>query len=89
MEKVTSGPWVTTGYLELAKVNIMMTRKQLNAGVSAMILPSKLPLPVLTGDDRHADIKWDLPTRWGVAVIGDKSALHPFMGKGKSMQWGT
>eukprot|EP00961_Rhodomonas_salina_P286365 3869516-Rhodomonas_salina.5 len=54
----------------------------------ATILPSKLPWPVLTGDDRHADIKWDWLTLRGVAVVGDKSALHPFMGKGKSTQWG-
>eukprot|EP00961_Rhodomonas_salina_P302991 3941052-Rhodomonas_salina.1 len=59
------------------------------AGVPATILPSKLPSPVLTGDDRHTDIKWDWPTLRGVAIVGDKSALHPFVGKGKFTQWGT
>eukprot|EP00961_Rhodomonas_salina_P163348 2200105-Rhodomonas_salina.2 len=48
-----------------------------------------LPRPVLTGDDRHTDIKWDWPMRRGVAVVGGKSSLHPFVGKGKSTPWGT
>eukprot|EP00961_Rhodomonas_salina_P259868 3511823-Rhodomonas_salina.1 len=59
------------------------------AGVPATILPSKLPTLLLTGDDRHADIKWDWPGQRGVAIVGDKSALSPFVGKGKSTQWGT
>eukprot|EP00961_Rhodomonas_salina_P138359 1861108-Rhodomonas_salina.1 len=59
------------------------------AGVPATILPSKLPRPVLTGNARHADIKWDWPTRRGVAVVGDQSAVHPFVGKGKSTPWGA
>eukprot|EP00961_Rhodomonas_salina_P049982 671324-Rhodomonas_salina.1 len=58
-------------------------------GVPATILPAKLPRPVFTGDDRHADINWDWPTLRGVAIVVDKSALHPFVGKGKSTQWGT
>eukprot|EP00961_Rhodomonas_salina_P071122 955008-Rhodomonas_salina.1 len=54
------------------------------AGVPVMILPSnlKLPRPVLTGDNWHSDIKWDWPTLRGVVIVGDKSALHPFVGKG-------
>eukprot|EP00961_Rhodomonas_salina_P076943 1032441-Rhodomonas_salina.1 len=37
----------------------------------------------------------DTPTSSGTgrrgvkAVVGDKSALHPFVGKGKSTPWGT
>eukprot|EP00961_Rhodomonas_salina_P016109 216733-Rhodomonas_salina.1 len=59
------------------------------AGVPVTVLPAKLLLPVLTCEDRHSDIKWDWQTLRGVVVIGDKQLLHPFVGKGKSTQWGT
>eukprot|EP00961_Rhodomonas_salina_P074623 1001986-Rhodomonas_salina.1 len=59
------------------------------AGVPATILPSKLPLSVLTGDDLQAYIKWDWPKRRGMSVVRDKSALHPFVGNGRSTLWDT
>lgn len=60
------------------------------AEVPATVLPAQLPRPPLTGDDRHADIKWELRTRRCVAVVGDVSIVHPFQGKGRGREtWGS